>query len=198
MSLAEAISVSGIIQRPDFEADAKKAVEWGARALHREGRIVTLPGALPDVIWRLFQDAAQTLSKLPDRESVWLLSHERSGWPEVAHTAQELYEAELQRLVDLQERTETVLSRLPITDPTAIPRMLTVLEWLRFVTAYNFKNIKRDKLVVLALASGQSCDVVSRRLMGTRTPSAAHMVKKKVCGQIALQLKSACGFNGCC
>jgi len=195
MSLAEQLSVSGLVRRPEFEQEAQRAIAWGARALEREGRPVELPAGLAAVVWRLLQDAVDTLSRLPDRERVWLSSAERAAWPQVIHTPQEHYEAELQRIVELKEEPEkTKLRRLAVTDPTAINRMLVALDWLRFVTAYNFKNIKRDKKIVLALASGQSESYVARWIMGARTPQAAHHVKNKVVGQIALALKSSCNL----
>jgi hypothetical protein len=69
--------------------------------------------------------------------------------------------------------------------------MLVVLDWLQLVRAHsnNHKRIKRDKLVTLALAQGQSAAQVSRRLMNDKTPNAAYMVRQKVVGQISTAIK---------
>lgn len=165
--------------------ETRKALDWAAARLTMKGQSASLELRLRDIIWECLEDAADTLSRLPDRERGWLTSADRSCWPEVHHTAQEHYEAELQRLTDLkEERQQTPLRRLAITDPSAIPRMLTVLGWLQHVRARNFLREKRDKLIVLAMAQGQPRNVIRRLMLGDRSDSAARMVKQKVLGQI--------------
>lgn len=189
MNLAERLSVTGTVQ---LGAEDRQAIEWAVRVLKREGIAVLLPAAMGVVVWRLLQDAAETLARLPDKERVWLLSAERACWPEVWRSAKERFENAVAQLADLKvSKEEPPLPRLAITDPTAVPRMLAVLDWLQMVRSHsnNHKRIKRDKLVTLALAQGQSAAQVARRLMGDKTPQAASMVRQKVVGQIASELK---------
>lgn len=165
--------------------ETRRAIQWG---YDRMG-----PESLQRIIWRLLEDAADTLARLPDRERGWLLSADRACWPEVYHTAQERFEAETQRLTDLKMSKEEVpLPRLAITDPSAIPRMLTVLSWLQYVRARTSMREKRDKLIVLAMAQGQSMRSVKRLMLGERSDSAARMVKQKVLAQIEAAIKSSC------
>lgn len=161
--------------------ETRKALDWGKTKVSADGSKTSLS----DVIWRLLQDAADTLARLPDRERGWLLSADRASWPEIYHSARERWEAEQQRLVDLKESPEEIyLPRLGVTDPTAIPRMLTVLGWLQHVRARTPHRQKRDKLVVLALAQGQSLKSVRRLMLGECTDRAIYMVRSKVLGQI--------------
>lgn len=184
-------------RRAELAADAVKALAWGIRALEREGQPVTLPGGLGRVVWRLLQDASDTLARLPDRERVWLLSAERACWPEVWRSAQERFENAVHQLADLKlSKEDTPLPRLTISDPSAIPRMLTVLDWLQHVRARTPNRAKRDKLVVLAMAQGQSMQRVRRLMLGDRGDSAARMVKIKVLSQISTALKSSCKLTG--
>lgn len=192
MNIAAQLSVTGRVKRPTFDQEAQRALAWGFRVVELEHGRRTISEALKLVVWKLLENAADTLARLPDRERVWLTSCDRAGWPEVVHSAQELYEANLQRLVDLREQTETRLPRQAVTDPTAIPRMLTVLDWLQFVRG---RRVKRDKMIVLAMAGGMSQNYAARRFMGDKTGQAAYMVKQKVVAQIAQGLRGACNLR---
>lgn len=171
--------------------ETRRAIQWG---YDRMG-----PESLQRIIWRLLEDAADTLARLPDRERGWLLSADRSCWPEVSHTYQERVEEENQRLAERRRLEslgmtpeETPWVRRNITDPSAIPRMLTVLSWLQYVRARTAAREKRDKLIVLAMAQGQSIRSVKRLMLGERSDSAARMVKQKVLAQIEAAIKSSC------
>lgn len=171
----------------EADPDSVKALNWGLARVND----CRPEQKLRDAVWRLLQDAADTLARLPDRERGWLLSADRAAWPEVWHSAQERYEAELQRLQDgKMSKEETPLRRGAITDPTAIPRMLTVLGWLQYVRARTPIREKRDKLVVLAMAQGQTMRSIRRLMLGDKSDGAARMVKQKVLGQICWALQN--------
>jgi hypothetical protein len=188
---------SAIERKPSSDArETLKALQAGADMLRAEGYQLGFPESLNGIVWRLLQEAADTLSRLPDRERGWLMAGDRIAWPTVIHSAQEQYEAELQRLIDLkEEKSLTRLPKLPIADPTAIPRMLTVLSWLRFVRARNLQRVKRDRLVVLAMAQGQPQRVIRRLMLGDKGDSAARMVKQKVLKHICDGLISTCNLS---
>jgi hypothetical protein len=177
--------------RPKLTQESRKAIEAGMDLLRSEGYQVSFPESLPSIVWRLLREAADTLARLPDRERVWLLAADRVAWPEVLHTAQEMYEAELQRLTDTRmSKEETPIRRLSITNPGAVSRMLVVLDWLQYVRARTEIRVKRDKLVVLALAQGQSLKSVRRLMLGDRTDRAIYMVRSKVLSQIVGGLRN--------
>jgi hypothetical protein len=181
MSTETSIRKQNRLSRADREAlETRKALQWAGDKLRHEGR--TSP-SLNVLVWRCLQDAAETLARLPDRERTWLLSADRSGWPEVIHTAKERFEAELQRLTDVKmSKEEMPLPRLAITDPTATNRMLTVLSWLRHVRG---KYVRNNQMVVLALAQGQPYRAVRRFMPRSDcTDFAITAVKGKVLKQI--------------
>lgn len=165
----------------------RRALDWA------EARIYGT-ATLNDLVWRCLEDAADTLARLPDKERGYLLAADRVAWPAIAHTYEERLEEENQRL-ELLRRDQSMLrgdglgSRLPIMDPTAIPRMLTVLSWLQYVRGRTDRGIKRDQLVTLALAQGQTARDIQRRFLRRQGESAVRMVKLKVVGQIAHTLK---------
>lgn len=162
------------------------ALEWAGQRLGE--------APLPRLVWRCLEDAVDTLRRMPDREQAYLLSGDHISWPTVVHTAQERYEAEVQRLADAKmSKEEPPLRWLPISDPTAIPRMLTVLGWLRYVRVRRGSpqsRVKRDQVIVLAMAQGWSAARVQKKYLPHLTESAAKMVKQKVVNQIAGTLSS--------
>lgn len=160
--------------------EARKALQEGEDILRQEG----LPRPpLKLIIWRLLQDAVETLKRMPDRERGWLSSAARSAWPAVVHTSQERFEAEVHRLTDLKmSKEEAPLPRLSITDPSAPRRMLTVLGWLRYMQG---RNLVRDKSVIMELASGLGPSKVRYRYFkGDGSESAVQWVKQKSVAQI--------------
>lgn len=176
------LRVSGPPPKSREVEESRKALSEGLAICRAEG--VHEP-SLRVVVWRLLQDASETLARLPDRERGWLLSTSRAMWPEVVRTAQERFEVERERLTDGLGKDDDYRPRLTITDPTATRRMLTVLGWLQFVKARTAARIKRDKLVTLSLALGRSYRSV-RPLMGRETSDSAIMsVRGKVVKQIA-------------
>ena len=146
--------------------------------------------SLQAVVWRLLQDATETLSRIEDPEQKWRRAGLGAAWPPVLHTVQEQNEAEVFRLTRLKEdRRDTRLPRLRISDPRAESRMMIVLGWLSHVRGRTPYLIKRDKLVALALAGGLG---PKRTRMIFFPPdasdSAVNMVKRKVIWHITRSL----------
>lgn len=172
--------------------DARRALSEGRDMLRREG--IEAPTA-SSVVWRLIQDAAATLQSLPDKDYGWLNSYMTPSWPEVYTTFQERFETEVERLKDGITVAEPLIrNKTNCYDVRAVPRMLTVLDWFRFMRARTHARHKRDVRITLALARGASMAEV-RRIMASfdgrvRGHSAAHMVKQKTIGQIASRLKN--------
>lgn len=178
--IIERVSIAPRPPSREEVASARKAIQQGHDILRAEG--LTKP-PLKIVIWRLMQDAVETLKRMPDRERAWLSSAARSAWPAVVHTAQEMFEAEVHRLTDLKmSKEEAPLPRLSITDPSAPSRMLTVLGWLRFMQG---KNLVRDKGVIMELAAGIGPSKVRYRYFrGDSSESTVRWVKQKSVAQI--------------
>lgn len=164
--------------------DARKALRQGADILRQEG----LPTpSLKAIVWRLLQDAVETLGRMPDRERAWLTSAARSAWPAVWHTPQEQFEAEVHRLTDLKmSKEEAPLPKLAITDPSAPGRMLIVLGWLKYVQS---RNPVRDKGVVMDLARGIGPSKVRHRYFrADSSESSVSWVKQRSVAQIEAAL----------
>lgn len=141
---------------------------------------------VPGLVWWLFQEAMETHRRLRDPETRYLTAGERVGWPTVVHTPQEIWEAELQRLIDTKmSREEAPLPRLAISDPTAEERMLTVLGWLKFTKGKTEHQVRRDRNVFLALAKGMPPRVVKRYFHGYCADSTVKMTKQRVLQHIA-------------
>lgn len=171
-------------------AHDRKAIQAGLDTLRAEGVSASFPDGLGRIVWRLLQEAADTLSRLPDRERAFLTAGDRIAWPSVIHTAQEQYEADLQRLIDLKETPSLVpLPRLPISDPSAEPRMYVVLSWLRFHTVRggNINRLRLEKRAILALAAGARPRSV-RHLLRARSRSAPDMLRQRVVQKICAGL----------
>jgi len=169
--------------------ETRKALREGIDMLRREGNARP---SLRALIWRLLQDAAETMARLPDNERRFLLAGDRIGWPDVMHTPQEQFEAEVERMRELGEsKTEAPIPRLQVTDPSAPSRALTVYGWLRHVRARTLRGLRRDKCVVIGLAGGLS----PRRIRVMYFPreagdSAVTMVKQKVLSQLEDALRN--------
>jgi hypothetical protein len=168
-------------------AEAKKALREGMDMLRSEGHPTA---SLQAVVWRLLQDATLTLSQIQDPEQRWRRGL-AAAWPPVLHTAQEQNEAEVFRLTRLKEdKRDTRLLRLGLSDPRAETRMLTVLSWLSHIRARTPHLVKRDKLVVLALAGGLGPKRTRMLFFPPDTSdSAVNMVKRKVLWHIARALQ---------
>lgn len=179
-------------QRPENAAEARKALQAGIDSLRQNGYQVSFPESLASIVWYLLQEAADTLARMPDAEMAFLMAGERISWPIVVHTMQERYEAELQRLIDRKmSKEEMRLRRLPITDPSAIPRMFTVLDWLKFIRG---RYERRDRRAVLAMALGIPTKRV-RWMMGGVSESAPRMLKLRAVQRISEGIKSSCDLT---
>lgn len=148
----DCLRISGPRASPEEVRSSKKAVEQGRDLLRWEGSPSPTHQA---VIWRLLIDAVETLQNLKDPETRW-----RNGshilWPTVMHSSQEMFEAETFRLTVLkEERGQPPPPRLGNSDSEAEPRMMTVLSWLKHIHSRSPHLVKRDKMIVLSLASGK-------------------------------------------
>lgn len=169
-------------------AETRKAIDAGIALLRADGYQASFPESLSAIVWRLLQEAADTLARLPDRERVWLLAADRVAWPEVLHTAQEQFEAETQRLTDARmSKEEPPIRRLQISNPGAVSRMLVVLDWLQHVRG---RRVKRDQLIALAMAHGEmTTSAIRNKFMGSeKTDYALLAVRRKVVKQISAAL----------
>jgi len=181
------LRVSQPATSPKQAAEAKRALREGMDLLRQEGLCTP---SLQAVVWRLLQDAAETLSRLddPDRRFQRGL---HANWPPVMHSVEEWTEAETQRLVALREdKWQIRMPSLRIADPGAISRMMIVLDWLKYTKG---RNVKRDKAIALNLAV-VGPKRTKRKLIaeGMLPPdisdSALRMVKQKVIWHIARAL----------
>lgn len=182
--MLDALRISGPARSHREAAEAKRALREGVELLRQEGRCTP---SLQAVVWRLLQDAAETLSRIEDPEQKWRRSGLISNWPPVIHTAKEDFEAETFRQAKLREdKRDTRLPRLGLSDPRAESRMMTVLGWLQHVRSRSPYLVKRDKLVVLALAGGLGPKRTRMIFFPPDTSdSAVNMVKRKVLWHIA-------------
>lgn len=186
--------------RPELSQETRKAIEAGIDLLRAEGYQVSFPESLSSIVWRLLVEATDTLRRLPDREKGWLMAGDRIAWPEVIHSAQEHYEAELQRLVDLKMSKELApLPRLAVADPAAIPRMLTVLSWLRYYTARKtsmsrISKLQQEKRAMLEWALGAPTKRV-RYLLGGGSRNKPYMVRQRFLEHICRGVEHACGIE---
>jgi len=171
--------------------ETRKALSEGLDICRQEGNPQP---SLKALIWRLLQDAAETLARLPDKERVWLLSSDRVIWPELARPSEDNraveWETAMEQLAGVRS-PDTPAVRLMVSDPSAPRRMLTVLGWLKCVRGRTPQRIKRDKLVVLALAQGQSYRAVRRYMGKACRDSAILAVKSKVLSQMVEMLVKA-------
>jgi hypothetical protein len=180
--------------------ETRRALQQGLDLLAQEGEPTP---SLRGVIWRLAQDAAETLERLPDREKGWLTSGERAIWPELARPSEECRAVEKEianelAIEALRSRAGGLvylrtlpdpLARLPITDTTAVDRMLTVLSWLRFVKGKGRRTIRRDQMCFLALALGRPPRVVRAQYLPRHSADATlRAIKGKVLLHLSLGL----------
>jgi len=120
-----------------------------------------------DVIWKLIEDAIESINKLPDQERRWLSSGTRSGgWGQVGEEARDIRELEKNR----------VLSGMKIADGDAtyspqsadIDRAMGVLEWLNAL--HQHRNGDRLKKAAVLLASKGDTDAVAKVFSPNRKP----------------------------
>lgn len=170
------LRVSGPQPSASEITDTRRAVQ--------HGRTLAADSKLTAIVWELFKEAMETHRRIPDRERGWLANGTR--WPSVYHTIQERWEADLQRLIDLKMSPELApLPRVEITDPSAIPRMLVVMGWLRYVKG---KNVQRDKTVFLELAAGKPARFVRRHFWAHCADSTLSMTKDRVLRHISVAI----------
>lgn len=107
---------------------------------------------MADMVWALFEDAASTIRRQPDRERKWLLAGERIGWPQVVYDKQELAENFATQVARIQSG-ELAMEALELrpSPPTAraIDRADFVATWRRFIVG---KNRTRDWKILWLMA----------------------------------------------
>lgn len=146
------LRISGPPPSEESVNDTRRALQQGVELLASEG--LSSP-TLRAVIWRLTEEAVETLARLPDREQSWLYANQRSIWPELARPREDCrkieWEIAMEQLAGVRGRDSSAsMPRFAISDPSAIDRMLVVLGWMRY---FRSKNMRRDRIVFLELAS---------------------------------------------
>lgn len=182
IALANRLRVSGPAPSPVEITETRRAID--------RARLMADTVALTGLIWWLFQEAMETHRRLPDPDGRYLSAGDRIVWPTVRHTPQEIWEADLQRLVDVKmSKEEAPLPRFAISDPTAVDRMLTVLSWLKYVKAKTRYQVERDKIVFLALASGKPPRLVRRYFHWNCADRTIGMTKTRVLQHISTGIR---------
>ena len=116
--------------------------------------------SLRDALWELLMEAADTLSRLPNRERGWLTAASRAHWPDFVRQ----YDDSLR---GGQAATGTTTLRRSPASAEAIDRMDIVLAWLPLAGG---RNPRRDLAVLFGLACGAKVAVLRRRFgCGRRT-----------------------------
>lgn len=183
IELQNRLRISGPIPNRQEITDTRRALDRARLMMDAE------PVKLSALVWVLFREAMETHRRLPNGGR-----NRSTSWPTVVHTAQEMWEADLQRLIDVKmSKEEPPVVRLPISDPTAVDRMLVVLGWLRYVRG---RKPERDRHVLMALAAGASAQRVRNRYMGyERSDRAVYMVKDRACRHIAVAIRPYVDFS---
>lgn len=178
--------------------DAEIAEIWRAISEAKDG--LRLEGCerpkLPEIVWWLARDAAQTEARIPDRERSWLRSHERSIWPELARASEENraieWEVAMEEIAGVRPREiDGWRPKFTITDPRAVSRWLVVYSWFKYVKG---RNPQRDREIFLLRALGAKPQDVSRKLRGRIGARAVEMVREKVTRHISLGLANVLDF----
>lgn len=146
--------------REDIEAWLRHGADL-ARARHGER------AHCRHVIWLLFEEAIQTIEKVPDQERSWLTAGFRSGgWSQMVVTWEEIVDVEFHRLMAGMKPTD---EGSPKTAPQRndVDRALGVLEWLRFCTRGS--NPVALQKAAVALARGGDVELVYRLYGSGRT-----------------------------
>jgi hypothetical protein len=168
--------------------ESLRAIHEGLEMLRRDGYYEI---NLRLVVWRLMQDAATTEARLPNRERSWLMSASRAMWPEMARPSEECRAIEWDDAMAVLtgKQVESVIGGrraiIPITDPGAVRRMLTVLGWLKYAKG---KNPKRDRSIFLMRARGVPTREICRAMHGRIGDRAIDMVKDKVLKHVVAHL----------
>lgn len=175
----------------------RRVIEEGERRLAAESGLDR--PSLRQIVWHLFQDAMHTCDVLPDRERGWLLSGERSHWPEIAMTAKDAYVAEIERLQD--GIAPPPLKKLRNLDPAAITRMLETMAWCSYIRAGrpdrpDLAMTLNNRRLFLALASGVKPRHLKRHI-GVRGQSRSllYTIKSRCLSQIEAGLASEHGVG---
>ncbi len=163
---------------PKVLARTRSALAHG-RALARSAGRETPD--LRDAIWELLMEAADTLSRLPNRERGWLTAASRAHWPDVVRQ----YEESLQD--GHSPPSATMLLRSPAS-AEAIDRMDTVLAWLPLAGG---SNPRRDLAVLFGLACGAKVAALRRRFgCGRRTVyDIRDRALKRLCAHVSAELR---------
>lgn len=145
--------------RPRGNVEALIAAQRIEAALRAGEALLVADGVfepkLVEIVWRLFEEAAATLRRLPDREVNWLRSCDRAAWPSIAHDAAEASEAFATMVERVRLGEEPVESLMPQTEtPTAqaIDRVWLVAEWRELLVG---RNHVRDWRILWLVADGR-------------------------------------------
>jgi hypothetical protein len=183
LRLTNKLRISGPLPNQNEIAETRRALERAKQQLPPTDKV-----KLTTLIWVLFVEAMRTHRSMGDPERRYLRAGERIAWPTVVHTPQEIWEADLQRLIDLKmSRDEPPAPRLGLLDATAVDRMCTVLSWLRFVRG---QHAERDRSVFLKLASGSPPRHAKQFYGYPCSDSTVKMTKDRVLRHIAVAIQS--------
>ncbi len=178
-------------KRASEAEETRRALQWAKDNLGLHGPLVPL---LPTLVWHLLEDAVKQSRTWPDRERSWLMSSERSIWPELARPSEE------NRAVEQQIRNEIYVLGLRSPD-TFVPRpsvehpdderAVRVLAWLRYVRARSDEGRRRDVAVAVDLAGGMPVRRVrAKYFRRDASESSVRMVKQKVVEHIVQALRT--------
>lgn len=112
---------------------------------------------LPEIVWALIREAAETLRRLPDRERSWLKACDRTGWPSVVQDqadAAEAFAVMVERVRIGEEPVEALMPRADRPTAQAIDRVWFVAEWRRFLVGR--KRVRDWKIMWLLADRGMS------------------------------------------
>jgi len=132
------------------------------------------------VIWRLIEEAVETMDRTPDQERRWLTSGTRSGgWNAVGLTPQEAADLERIRFLSAMKPYDGSPSVKPQRND--VERAMDVLEWLRWCDGYHEHRQLTKAAVVLA--RGGDSELVYRLYAPERkfTRQIIHEIRKRVC-----------------
>lgn len=172
---ARSFPPAGKKARAEMEAE-RQVVEAGRLMCEADGME---DPSLPDVVWALFREGADTLRRLPDRERGWLSSGNRTAWPGIVYDAedkrqaQEQFDVELARVQSGQDPVEAVRLREGPPDRAAIGRVEVISGWHRYLAG---TNRRRDWKILWLLAAGslsapkiaKECNCATRTVWNVR------------------------------
>lgn len=145
-----------------------------------------------DVIWRLIEEAIETIDKLPDQDKRWLTSGFRSGgWGMVGMTASDLRELERIRFLSAMKPYDGPAGFQK--DRLAETRAMDVLSWFRYFSEKRFLDMQK---ATVALARGGDCEAFHRVWAPKRriSPQAVSQFRQQVVGLILTGLAREFGI----